>query len=650
MSAIFGLLHGDGKPVDPDHLERMNLTLAPHGPDNHGVTIQGHVGLGYRLRRFTPEDHCEAQPLSDEGVVWLVSDARIDNRTELAETLGISSPEASAMPDSAYILRAWRRWGPECVVHLIGAYCFAIYNSRDETLFLARSPRGERSLHYLARADIFAFATAPKGLFALPFVERRIDRNSLADYLVLKQAPEGSTFYAGIKSLAPGHTMLVRRDSMETHRFWSVGALRQTRFRRDEEYVEAFCVLFDRVVQDHLRSASPVGIMLSGGLDSTSVAASAALALDKAGKRLHAFTEVPEQTTAIPAVKGRYSDETSFVDAMARCYPNIQTNYIRTPGGFFLQGIERFFEAAEVPFRNASNRVWWEAIQEQAGNRNIKVVLTGQSGNLTISWNGSQLLHQLIAQGSWYRAFGEARWMRRAGRTSSAIKALSMAAVLHRLPDSLWIRLNRLKHPSDSIFSSKTPWEAYSPISHEFFSDCEVEKRARMQGHNWQFRSSTSSRAQTTERHSLGAEIKRGHEAMFGVQLRDPTSDQRIVEFCLSIPEDQFLRHGTDRWLIRRALKNRAPAEILQNPRRGLQAADWLVRLKNARSEVLEELDLLESCELARYAIDLRGIRRFTENTATGALQGGVESLRLRTKIEAGLMTGRFLRWIESGA
>jgi asparagine synthase (glutamine-hydrolysing) len=552
------------------------------------------------------------------------------------------------MPDSAFILLAWRRWGSDCPTHLMGAYAFAIYNSRDETLFVARSPRGERTLLYVLRPELFAFSTAPKGLFALPFIRRELDLSRVADHLLMKYYDQDSTFYAGINMLRPGHAMFVRRDSQHVRRFWSVESLPPIRFRRDDEYVEAFCHLFDRAVNDSMRSASPLGLTMSGGLDSTAVGAAAALALAKTGRKLATFTEVPEDAAAVPEVAGRYPDETHLVEAMIRRYPNMEATYVRTPEKFFLRGSEQFFEAAEVPFRNASNRVWLEEILDQARQRGIRTLLSGVRGNHTISWGGIRLLPQLIGQLRWSRALAEARGIARAGRSGQFTAKALILGLLPLLPEPLWVTLHRLKRPRDPLFFRK-PWKAYSCIRDEFFSDQKLAAKATTEGHNWQFRSLAASRREQIERGDIGAEIARGHEAMFGVETRDPTDDRRIVEFCLSIPEEQYLRNGTDRWLIRRAISARAPAEILHNRKRGLQASDWLNRLIGARAEVIEELDRLERCNLARYVIDLRELRRLVSNIPQDARLAGPDTMWLRAKLDLGLMTGRFLRWFESG-
>jgi asparagine synthase (glutamine-hydrolysing) len=299
MSAIFGLLNRNDHPVVPSDLERMNAALAHHGTDGGGLWRRGSAGFGQRLMAFTPEDRYEHQPLiSNDGRFVLVSDGRIDNRTELYKDLelgtGLSSTRPlSEFPDGEMILRAYERWGTGSLHRLVGAFAFALWDALKHHLFIARSPIIAPTIFYYAAPRVFAFSVMPKGLFALPFIPRAINERKLADMLVNSPADPESTLYQGISRLPTGSSILVKRDGMSVRPFWQPDLNREIRFKRDEEYIEAFLELHERVVGNHLRSITPVAVMMSGGLDSTAVASTAAQLLKSRGERLTVFTEVP---------------------------------------------------------------------------------------------------------------------------------------------------------------------------------------------------------------------------------------------------------------------------------------------------------------------------------------------------------------------
>lgn len=652
MSAIYGLMNIGEKPVLKSDLIRMGNALATLGPDDSGVWFGNTVALGQHLMRLTPEDCFESQPVicCDKKII-LVADARIDNRSELARKLDISSPESKSLPDSKYIALSYEKWGFDCPRHLIGAYAFALWDERTQQLFLARSPMGERSLYYRHSAENFAFATMPRGLFTLPWIPREINLEYLADYLVMVPHEPGASFYEGIRRLPAGHILVLNRAGVFEQRYWPPDFEDELRLPRDEEYVEAFTELFERVVEDHRRSLFPVGVMLSGGLDSTSIAAVVAGQLRRENKRLTTFTEVPRPDFDGAIIPGRYADETPYVKAMARCYENMDQIFISSVKGFYLDDASDFFTGAEIPFRNASNRVWYEALLNEAMQRGVRLLLTGATGNLTISWDGKGLLPQLLRKGQFARALREARGISRFQASGSTMRALVSRGIMPLLPRGFWVALQRLRRPT-GIMSKLEPWAHYSPIRSEFAADQRILERALSRGEDFLFRSQSSVRAMrwaTLLQNDSRSDYDTCYRAKLGVEQRDPTGDSRIVTFCLSLPEEQFMRGGISRWLLRRSMSHRLPNEVLCNPRRGLQAADWFERLHGAEQKINQEIEQLRTSTLASSVLDLNRLHGLVADMKRVGNEPSTVLQNYRGVLERGLMTGRFLRWFESG-
>jgi len=649
MSAFFGLVHLDNHSIIPEDLERMSRTSAVFGSDGCGIWRDGHVGLGYRLMRFTPEDNCEQQPwLSIDRQIVLVCDCRLDNRPELAGALGITASEACRLADSAYLLTAYEKWGEDCVQHLVGDYAFALWNARDQRLFLARSAVGGRPLYYYATSNLFAFASTPNGIFALPNVPRSLNLERIADYLVQAPVEPGACFFRGIRRLHAGHVLSVDRAGVTERRFWQPELLRELRYRCDNEYVDAFNELFERVVATQLRSSSPVGVMMSGGLDSSSVAAVAATQLKQQGKRLATYTEVPRADFDGKIAKGRYANETPFVQAMSRQYGNIDLNLIRADR-MYLDDIDSFFDAANMPFRNASNRPWIEAILQEARKQGVNVLLTGAQGNLTISRSGQGLLPMLLLTGKWGQALREAH---SAGK-GSLLRTLVVQGVLPLLPTPLFLVAQYLRGQHRPV-AGNAPWSSYSAINPEFARSQRVLERASEKGCDFHFRMNPNMHltyGKMLPGLTMAAnEVYHAYRGLYGVDVRDPTADLRIVEFCLSLPEEQYLKHGVSRRLIRRAMAARLPAEILANRQRGLQAADWFERLLASRERLLLELGEWQKDDLLSGILDLQRMVRLVEQMPHANGDAGRIMLDYRQVLEFGLMTGRFIRWFEKGA
>jgi len=651
VSAIFGVVNPHGGAPPDRALLPMRAALAAHGGDGSSTWAGRGVGLGQELKRVTPEDLAERQPLlSRDGQRVLVSDGRIDNRRELSAGLGLAweSPE---VPDSAFILAAYERWGVDCARELIGSFAFALWDEDRRRLLLARSPFGARPVFYLQGEDFVAFATMPRALFALPGVPRALNLQSIADLLVLVPPEPGASLYEGISSLEPGHQLTVDRQGSRERVFWKPDLRRELRLGSDEEYQDAFTELFDRVVADQLRSLQPVGMLLSGGLDSASVAAAAAPLLAKRGERLTAFTGAPMVGFRDPDLPGWALDEASLAGTVAARHGNVDHLVLRPPG-VFLDDLDQFFDAAEMPYTGTASRVWYEGIMAAAFRRDISVLLTGKCGNHTVSWPGTGLIRSLVGTGRWARAWGEARAQTPAGGVGSTARVFARGGLVARLPGRAQLAIT-YKHYDDPLLSRDDWWAPLSPINPQLAREQRVAERSRARDcDRWLVRRVDTPAARL--RHLMDdvhhiSGINGAYSAMYGVDVRDPTADARIAQFCLSLPESQCSRQGVTRSLIRRAMADRLPTEIAAGHRHGVDTADWFERLSGARDVVAEELRLLGRSETARAVLDLPRLNRLADGIGSPPSDPYQRLLDYRHVLERGLMTGRFIRWFEDG-
>lgn len=651
MSAIFGLVRLDGGRLDGRVLEAMRAAVAGYGGDGGGIWAEARVGLGQQLKAVTPEDLSEDQPVvSRDGLRVLVNDGRVDNRPELSAELGLAA--ARPVPDSAFILAAYERWGEDCARHLVGSFSFAVWDAGPRRLLVARSPFGAKPVFFHRAAGFLAFAPRARALFAVPGVPRRLCWESVADCLVLVPLPPEASLYGDIRSLEPGHMLTVDVGGRcRVRPFWRPEPERTLRLGCDQEYVEAFTERFDRAVADQLRSLSAVGVMLSGGLDSTSVAATAAPLLAGRGERLAAFTGAPREGFRMPGAPDRLVDEGALAGTVAARYGNIDLSVIRADGQLFLDGLDRFFDAAELPFEAAANRVWYEAILADAQHRGIRVLLTGKCGNWTVSWRGTGLVRSLVGTGRWVAAWRETRALNPGSRPAVAA-ALLRTGLKAPLPWQARVTIARLRNPDDPLLAAGEWWAPVSPINPEFAKAIHVAERSRARAcDHWLRRGSDTPAARRFRLMDLQRDtgINSGYSALFGVDIRDPTADPRVAEFCLSLPEDQYCRSGVSRWLIRRAMADRLPAEILTSRRHGIQAADWFERLAGARARVCDELAVLERNETARAVLDLPRMRRLADRMDQPPAGQEQHTFDYSLVLQRGLMVGRFLRWFEDG-
>lgn len=582
----------------------MGNALNSLGLNGGGAWRSGRVGLVQCQSWITPEDRWESQPLLlNNPSGGLVSVSRLADRAALAQTLGLDPSEAQCAADSMLLRHSLDRWGDDCFRHLTGEYTFAIWNDHDHSLRIETSPMSSQPLFYYDSPTHFAFASMPKGLFALAGVPRVLDEEYVAKYLARVPRPPETTFYRGIKRVLPGQTVTLRQGQVVVRNIsgWDEG--RVVRFSSDTEYEEAFLDLYSRVVRDHVSASGQVGVMLSGGLDSSSLAALAAPILGAKNQHLSAYTEAPHAGFSLPSSSERIADETERVRAIAAWHKTLDVRFVRSNGSHFLQNIAAYFHHAEVPFRNACNRPWIENILGLAQSQGTQVLLMGNQGNATVSWKGSKA-----------KESNATSLLRQAASRIKGYAASKLTTPFARV-----LRMEQARK-----YASQSPVRS-NPAS----SDQRYEQLRRMTAHS--------------------SNLWTGYLSLFGVEVRDPTADDRIVRFCLALPPDQFCRGDVSRRLIRQAMVGRLPPEILSVQRRGLQAADWFWTLAAAQDDLRSELDRIAECALADHLIDIPHLRRSLARLASAGREGSASNMELRNTLEHGLMTGRFLSWFETG-
>ena len=288
MSIIFGIQsHG----AQPDEAEFQGLHRALSDgwpPDSVGFWQKKGCRLGQLMLYNTPESLDEMLPLEDKetGCV-ILADARIDNRPELADRLGLS---LSGMPDSRLILACYHKWKEDCVRYLIGDFAFAIRDMHNRTLFCARDHLGVKPFYYALHDGCFYFSSLVKGLSSLDRFSRVNPSFHPENLIIPPPRWDGHTFFEAIKKLPPAHSLTVSAHGLKLMHYWWPEKKGAVRYKRDNEYLDAFQSALQRAVSDRLRSYRPIGVQVSGGLDSSGVLAYAGDVARKRNLPVYAYT------------------------------------------------------------------------------------------------------------------------------------------------------------------------------------------------------------------------------------------------------------------------------------------------------------------------------------------------------------------------
>lgn len=277
MSGIVGIFDRDGAPVQAEQLQSL-LDALPHaGPGEKIIWLGENVGLG--IAPLPPRtDVPDLTQLSDRSIehLQIAADVRLDARSELARELATTGAQVSAITDDAQLLLyAYARWGPACVERLRGDFAFAIWDAKTLSLFCARDHFGIKPFYYARFEGIFIFSNVLNAVRRHPRVSGALNDSAVADFLLFGlNTDNATTTFADVQRLPPAHTLYVRRDSAALHGYWEVPTTGRIRYARPSDYVENFLAVWQPAVADRL-DASATGVLLSGGLDSAAVAATA---------------------------------------------------------------------------------------------------------------------------------------------------------------------------------------------------------------------------------------------------------------------------------------------------------------------------------------------------------------------------------------
>lgn len=273
MSGIVGMLRRDGAPIERGLLQGLVHFLSYCGPDAREVWADGRVGLGHAILRTTLESLIERQPASLEGRLWITADARLDCRAELETKLEEAGRKVRRpLPDSDLILNAYAVWGPECVQHLRGDFAFAIWDAREKALFCARDHFGVKPFYYSELGQLFFFSNALHCVRQHPDVGDELNEAAIADFLLFgMNCDNATTTFRDVRRLPPAHSLTVTSSGLHLARYWTPPTDGHIRYRRADDYIEHFQILFQAAVADRMRT-DRAGILLSGGLDSSSIA------------------------------------------------------------------------------------------------------------------------------------------------------------------------------------------------------------------------------------------------------------------------------------------------------------------------------------------------------------------------------------------
>lgn len=592
MSAITGIYQVNEEPLNLQHGQGLMNVLRKYPADNIQTWHSEKVFLGCHAQWITPQSVGEQLPVYHyEKQCAITADAIIDNRAELFEQLQVESSYQKHITDSELILLSYYKWEEDAPKFLVGDFTFVIWDEKRQKMFGARDFGGSRTLYYYRDQHRFAFSTTIEPLFSLPYVHKKLNDHWLAEHLAIPDmvdaADTSSTVYRYIEQIPPSHTISIVDKRVSLSRFSAITMGKQLKLKSNEEYEEAFRDVFQTAVKAKIRTHKNVGAQLSGGLDSGSVVSFAANTLRKERKRVHTFSYIPPNDFVDFTPKHRAADERPFIQSIVQHVGNINDAYLDFKGKSSLSEIDEMLEIMEMPYKFFENSFWLKGTFEKAQEQGIGVLLNGAGGNFTISW-GPAMDHYavLLKKIKWMRLYREMNlYCKNTGvkksKVFSAIRKTAFPNIVRNFPLEdpfrFPILINQDFADRTKVFA-KLNEHGIDHTGTSLTNAYEARKDWFEKEHFW------NASGTATTKLSL----------RYGLWSRDPTNDLRVIRYCLSVPEEQFVQHGYNRSLIRRSTKNYLPDNVRLNQRvRGIQAADWVHRITPSWNPLMDELQEL---------------------------------------------------------
>ncbi|WP_176584709.1 lasso peptide isopeptide bond-forming cyclase [Priestia megaterium] len=614
MSAIAGIYQSNNEPVPAEHVSRIMKALQKYPADDIQISHKENIFLGCHAQWITQESVGEQQPYCDyERQLAITADAIIDNRNELFEKLQVKRIERKTMTDSQLILLAYHKWGEESPKHLVGDFAFVIWDERKQMLFGARDFSGSRTLYFYRNTNRFAFCTTIEPLLSLPYVEKKLNEQWLAEFLAISGMIDvvdaSITPYKNIAQVPPSHSITVIGETIKLKQYCTLTSVKTLKLKSTEEYVEAFQEVFQEAVTSRLRTYRQVGAQLSGGLDSGSIVSFAAKSLQGTDKQLYTFSYVPPNDFKDFTPKHLVTNETPFIQSTVQYIGGIKAHYLDFEGRDSFSEIDDFLDTMEMPYKFFENSFWLKGMFEKAGEEEVGVLLNGGRGNLSISWGSAIDYYALLLK--------KLKWV----RLASELHQYSQKAGgnrLRRLPV-----IARVAFPLiDRLFPLGESYEFPMLINPEFAKRTGVFSKLQKYGMDETGWFSTTNIYEQRKRHfedvfhwNASNTLATKLSLRYGLWKRDPTNDLRVIRFCLSLPEEQYVQNGMDRALIRRSTENLLPDTVRLNQRiRGVQGADWVHRMMPHWSEFTDELRQLSKDQRVLEFVDGQGIEEAMSN------------------------------------
>jgi asparagine synthase (glutamine-hydrolysing) len=554
--------------ISGEALARMRDALTHRGPDDAGLFMDRQAGLGHRRLSIVDLGRGHQPMANEDDTVWISYNGEVYNHNDLRPDLERRGHVYRSACDTETIIHLYEEHGEKCVEYLRGMFAFAIWDSNRRRLLLARDRLGIKPLYYaLTQEGAIYFASEIKALIESGVVKAELNYDAMNDYAANRATSGRETLFRGVSRLLPGHTLSWEDGRVEIKRYWDVSFTKASEPLSEDQAVEQFKYLFRQSVELRLMADVPLGMFLSGGIDSSAIAA---LMSRMAGEAIKTFSV---------AFSEREANELEYARAVARAFATEHYEFIVTPEQFF-DALPALIYQEDEPIAHPSS-VPLYFVSKLASER-VKVVLTGEGSDELLAGYGKyrSTIHNL-ALGRIYHKSVPSPVRRAVMRAVASLGGSSRARQkLSRTFLCLPPEIGEIYFDNFSVFSRR--------MQQRLFTREARERMRPSDPYRVPLDCIAESDAEAVLDQMLAADLKTYlHELLMkqdqmsmaaSIESRVPFLDHKLVEFAARLPVNMKLRGMTTKYILRRAMAGLLPEEILTRKKMGfpVPVGSWL--------------------------------------------------------------------------
>lgn len=589
MSAIWGLI-----PLDKQRASRQNALYLDGKREMEQYKINrveeyrtDKMNVGCGIQYFTKESVREQLPIVEEKYVY-TADCMLDNRREVMEMLKLNEYQEDC-PDGRLIFDLYKKKRDGCLNDLLGSYSFAFFDREENVVELVSDIAATRCLYYRFENEILEFSTTLEIL--LKRKKASLNERWIVDFLALDNLAGMTeceeTIYQGIYKVPPATILRFGKNGIEKKCYWNPDTS-EDGGKTDEEYKTGLIQVFHKAVKSVLRDGAN-HMMLSGGLDSSSVVSFAAPMLKEKGEEMYTYTSIPREKCV--SSKSYYvNDESEKVRKTAEYFGNLQCEFLAMEDVNPWTEHKEELKCIEIPYKSLQNLLWMKECMNHTQKNGGNIILHGAYGNVTISFSSIEVMFNTwLKNKQFIKFFKECIYF---GEKKKIGKKQTLKATFYTMYH---------------YYKKKTESKArtWSEKKKELFGDAYItdyaiekydlvekfEKIKQQNSYSGMCMRDMAKLMKGDIQFSHKGEISTKHSLATGVIMRDPTMDKRVIEYCMRLPVEQFNNGSVQRRLVREYFEDIVPEHITKVEDIGVQSADLNYRFQEQWDQIREDFE-----------------------------------------------------------